>query len=66
MILPKTGQAKNYWFVGATYGGKKNQSDRFTKEGIWENNFPDKGLDEVNSIQVGDHIAIKSTYVRKK
>ena len=63
--LPKTGQAKNYWFVGAAYGGKNDQSDRFITEGIWENNFSDKGLDEVNSIQVGDHIAIKAAYKRK-
>ena len=64
--ISKQAPVKNYWFVGAAYGGKNDQSDRFIKEGIWENNFPDKGLDEVNSIQVGDHIAIKSTYVRKK
>ena len=63
--ISKQAPVKNYWFVGAAYGGKNDQSDRFITEGIWENNFSDKGLDEVNSIQVGDHIAIKAAYVRK-
>ncbi len=53
------------WFVGASYGGTDDQTDRFLQEGIWEHGFEDKLLDEVKSVQVGDRIAIKSAYTRK-
>ena len=53
------------WFVGAAFGGTRDQTQRFLQEGIWVNNDPDKYLDTVKSIQVGDRIAIKSSYVRK-
>lgn len=53
------------WFVGAAFGGTDDQCERFFEEGIWENGYQDKHLDLVNSIQVGDRIAIKSTYTRK-
>ncbi len=54
-----------YWFVGATYGGTDDQSERFLREGIWENGYKDKYLDEVKSIKPGDRIAIKSTFTQK-
>lgn len=53
------------WFVGATYGGTDDQTPRFLAEGIWENGYEDKYLDLVRSMQLGDRIAIKSTYTRK-
>lgn len=53
-----------YWFVGATFG-PNDQVGRFLAEGLWENGYTDKYLDLVKSIQPGDRIAIKSTYVRK-
>lgn len=53
------------WFVGATYGGSKDQTPRFLSEGIWENGFDDKLLEEVRSMRPGDRIAIKSSYTRK-
>ncbi|MFO8057204.1 MAG: AAA family ATPase, partial [bacterium] len=53
------------WFVGAAFGGTRDQTQRFLQEGIWENGFRDKFLDTVKSIQVGDRIAIKSSYTRK-
>ncbi len=53
------------WFVGAAYGGTDDQTPRFLQEGIWENGCQDKYLDAVKSIQVGDRIAIKSSYTRK-
>jgi 5-methylcytosine-specific restriction protein B len=53
------------WFVGATYGGTDDQFPRFLQEGIWENGYQDKYLDAVKSIQIGDRIAIKSSYTRK-
>lgn len=66
-MSPKTGGAgaRACWFVGATYDGTDDQTPRFLKEGIWENGYQDKYLDAVKSIQVGDRIAIKSSYVRK-
>jgi len=45
------------WFVGASYGGKEDQTDRFIEEGIWEHNFNDSKTHEiVNSMEVGDLI----------
>ncbi len=57
--------ARACWFVGAAYGGTDDQTPRFLQEGIWENGYKDKYLDAVKSIQVGDRIAIKSSYTRK-
>jgi len=57
---------RSYWFVGAAFGGTRDQIDRFLKDGIWENGYKDKYLDLVKSIQLGDRIAIKSAYTRKK
>jgi len=57
--------ARACWFVGASYGGTDDQTPRFLQEGIWENGYQDKYLDAVKSIQVGDRIAIKSSYTRK-
>jgi 5-methylcytosine-specific restriction protein B len=54
-----------YWFVGASYGGTEDQTDRFLKEGIWENGYKDKLVDKVRSMKPGERIAIKSTYTRK-
>lgn len=52
-------------FVGATYGSD-DQTSRFLNDGIWENGYQDKYLDQVKSIQTGDRIAIKSSYTRKR
>ena len=57
--------ARACWFVGASYGGTDDQTPRFLQDGIWENGYQDKYLDAVKSIQVGDRIAIKSSYTRK-
>ncbi len=62
---PEGAGSRACWFVGASYGGTEDQTPRFLKEGIWENGYKDKYLDAVKSIQVGDRIAIKSTYTRK-
>lgn len=53
-----------YWFLGAAYGGTDDQTSRFLREGIWENR-QDRYHDQVKSIQVGDRVAIKSSYTRK-
>ena len=54
------------WFVGASYGSTDDQTTRFLQQGIWENGYHDRYLDQVKSIRPGDRIAIKSTYVRKQ
>jgi 5-methylcytosine-specific restriction enzyme B len=54
------------WFVGASFGGKEDQTQRFISERIWELRNPTvKELALVKSMNVGDRIAIKATYVRK-
>ena len=55
----------SHWFVGASYG-TEDQTDRFLAEGVWQNGYEDKYLDVVKSIQPGDRVAIKATYVRKR
>ena len=58
----------NYWLVGAYWSDTdpQDQTDRFLAEGIWQNGYEDRYLDEVRSIQVGDKIAIKSSSTQKK
>lgn len=65
---PELPPENSYWMVGAYWSESdpQDQTDRFLKEGIWENGYKDKFLDEVRSIRTGDRIAIKSTYTRKK
>lgn len=58
--------AETYWFVGASYNRKHDQTSRFLADGIWENGYEDDHYQElVNSMQPGERIAIKSTYVQK-
>ncbi len=54
-----------FWFVGAAWG-EADQTDRFLKDGVWENGHEDRLLDEVRSMRVGERIAIKATYTRKR
>ena len=64
-----TDEQRPYWFVGAFFGGTDDQTDRFLREGIWENGYQLQGdgryFDQVIAMRPGDCIAIKSTYVRK-
>lgn len=57
--------SKVCWFVGASFSGTDDQTERFVSEGIWENGYEDKYTKEVKSILPGDRIAIKSSYTRK-
>ena len=59
------GIRRGYWFVGAVWDGTDDQTSRFVQEGLWENGYDDKYLDDVRAMQPGDRIAIKSTYTRK-
>ena len=54
------------WFVGASFGGTDDQSERFIADGVWEVSEPNaKESAIVRSMQVGQRIAIKAAYVRK-
>ncbi|MBB4615775.1 McrB family protein [Novosphingobium taihuense] len=56
-----------YWFVGAAFGGKEDQLDRFLAQGVWEIHTPsDKHREQVLRMAPGERIAIKAAYVRKK
>lgn len=55
------------WFVGASYGRTHDQFDRFIKSGLWEISEPSpRHREQVLSMQPGQRIAIKSTYVRRQ
>lgn len=55
-----------YWFVGSSFGGTDDQTERFLTEGIWEVHTPseaDKAL--VLAMKPGHPIAMKSAFVQK-
>lgn len=58
------GSMQVVWFVGAVLG-EDDEFNRFIEESVWENGYEDKFIETVKSIQVGDKIAIKSSYTRK-
>ena len=63
---PETGVG--YWLVGAFWSGSEgseSQVERFLREGIWENGYEDRYLDQVRSIREGDKIAIKATFTQR-
>ena len=65
---PEPADDRPCWFVGASFGeGTGDQTDRFVREGIWEHGGAksDLFLDQVKSIEPGDRIAIKATYLKK-
>ena len=57
------------WYVGTTGNDESGQwkdfSDEYIEDGIWVNGWDDKFIDVVQSIAVGDRIAIKSTFTQK-
>ncbi|TQE98175.1 MAG: hypothetical protein FKY71_15225, partial [Spiribacter salinus] len=56
--------SRNYWFVGASWGGTEDKTDELMEQGIWrfwpgpegKNAYEDK----IRSMKPGDLIAIKS------
>ncbi|MEK6698206.1 MAG: AAA family ATPase [Nitrospirota bacterium] len=61
------GPDNNYWMVGAYWSDNDppDQTERFVAEGIWENGYEDRLLDEVRSMKVGDKIAIKAASTQR-
>jgi len=57
----------DYWMVGAYWDSAdpQDQTQRFLDEGVWENGYEDRYLDEVRSMKVGDKIAIKASATQK-
>ncbi|MBU3750795.1 MAG: AAA family ATPase [Mycobacterium sp.] len=56
-----------HWFVGAfPDSSDDDQTASFLEQGIWRSGYTDKFLDDVNSMQPGERIAIKAAYVRKR
>ncbi|NVD43204.1 AAA family ATPase [Ensifer sp. HO-A22] len=56
---------RQFWFVGAAWGGNDDQTERFYSEGIWQNGLHNKFTDEIQRMKPGDKIAIKASFVRK-
>jgi 5-methylcytosine-specific restriction protein B len=54
----------NHWFVGASWAGD-DQTERFLKEGVWQNDHEDKFSKLVRQMKPGDMIAIKASFTRK-
>lgn len=49
-----------YWVVGASWGGKDHQDDRFLEQGIWMLGWESGQQNErAEKIECGDRIAIK-------
>ncbi len=57
---------ESYFLVGAYWDDKYDHSDKFIKEGIWQNGYDDKYTKEVNAVPVGSKIAIKAVYTEAK
>jgi len=63
--MPKEFLSNVYWFVGAMFDDE-DQTKKFIQDGTWEIRNPtDNELALIKSMQPGDPIAIKSTYIRK-
>ncbi len=56
---------RRFWFVGATWGEKGDQTENFLKKGIWQNGYKDKFVENVALMKLGDRIAIKSAFTKK-
>ena len=57
----------SYWMVGA-YWSDHDPADltrQFLNDGIWQNGYKDRLLEEVKSMRVGDRIAIKAASTRR-
>lgn len=57
-------EGMNHWFVGAAWS-EGDQTDRFLKEGVWQNGYEDKFSKLVRQMKPGDRIAIKASFTRK-
>jgi len=58
----------NYWLVGAYWDDRDpaDQTERFLAEGIWENGYYNRYLDDVMKMRVNDRIAIKAASTQRR
>jgi hypothetical protein len=54
-----------YYLLGAYWEGD-DQSTRFVENGIWENGYDDKFVEEIKTIKPGSRVAIKSVHTEAK
>lgn len=57
-------KSRTAWYVGALIGNQ-DHFEKFISQKIWVNGYEEKYTNLVNSIAVGDNIALKATYTRK-
>ena len=57
----------NYWLVGAYWDDRDpaDQTERFLEEGIWENGYKNRYINDVMSMQVNDKIALKAASTQR-
>jgi 5-methylcytosine-specific restriction enzyme B len=67
-VPPAIEKDVTYWLVGAYWDDRdpRDQTARFLEEGIWENGYHDRYLDEVKAMKVNDKIAIKASTTQRK
>lgn len=53
------------WYVGARQGGE-DLTEEFVTGSTWVNGWDDKYIETVKAVQVGDRIAIKSMFTKKR
>ena len=56
--------SRQFWFAGAAWE-EGDQTERFLREGVWQNGYDEKFSDEVRKIRPGDRIAIKASFVQR-
>jgi 5-methylcytosine-specific restriction protein B len=58
----------NYWLVGAYWDDRDpaDQTERFLSEGIWENGYFNRYIEDVMSMRVNDRIAIKAASTQRR
>ena len=65
LVVKPASRETYYWLLGAQWG-EDDLTAQFVAEGRWENGYTDRYLDKVQSIGVGDQVAIKKVYTRKR
>jgi 5-methylcytosine-specific restriction protein B len=57
----------SYWLVGAYWDDRDpaDQTERFLEEGIWENGYKNRYINDVLSMRVNDRIAIKAASTQR-
>ncbi len=57
----------SYWLVGAYWDDRDpaDQTQRFLEEGIWENGYKNRYINDVMSMRVNDRIAIKAASTQR-